>query len=58
MPVPILNSISQKSQIPLSTLESYWAEAKKQAYEKGLKKGTPRFYKYVLGIVKNRAGIS
>ena len=60
MPVPALKSLVEKSKSnkTLSDAERYWEEAKEQAEESGLTEGNESFYKYVMGIVKKRLGLS
>jgi len=58
MPVPALKSLIDKSDSnkTLDDAERYWNEAKEQAKEKGL--SGENYWKYVMGIVKKRLGIS
>ena len=54
MPVPQLKSMAAKSGKDLDTLEGYYQKAKKEAHEQD--KGDN--YAYIMGIVKNMAGLS
>lgn len=57
MPTPQLKSFAEKSGKPISDLERYWDQAKTDAAEK-FKHGSKKFWAYVVGIVKRRAGLS
>ena len=58
MPVPALQALVKKSGKTLKELEKYWDEAVKQAKKKGYGRVTDKkFYTYVMGITKIRAGI-
>lgn len=57
MPTAQLKSFAEKSGKPLADLERYWDSAKADAAEK-FKHGSKKFWAYVVGIVKKRAGLS
>lgn len=56
MPNNVLKGISSKSGVPIQKLDKYWIEAVKSASKK-FPVEDDRFYRYVTGIVKKRAGI-
>lgn len=60
MPQKALASIAKKSGASLADVERYWKEAKpgadKWAKKSGVEIGSDRYYQYIMGIVKKRAG--
>lgn len=57
MPSATLKSMADKANVSIDKAESYW-EAAKASAEKKFKKSDPRFWAYVMGIVKRRLGLS
>lgn len=57
MPAQTLASIAKKTGLSLAKVERYWIEAKKEAAKK-FDKDSDSYWKYVVGIVKQRAGVS
>lgn len=57
MPAAVLKKIADESGKSEKELEKFWNEAKKAAKEKGFDEDQDRFWAYVVGIVKKRAGI-
>jgi hypothetical protein len=54
MPLPQLKKISSQTGCTISTLERYWEDAKKTA-DKKFETENEDYWKYVYGIVSNRA---
>lgn len=60
MPTPYLQTLSDEQGIPMSDLERYWDEAKKQRaadQKKSVSKFTDSDWAYVTGVVQKRAGV-
>jgi len=57
MPETALKNMADDSNKSLKTIKKYWDEAKKAAADQGFKESEDRFWAYVMGIVKKRAGI-
>jgi hypothetical protein len=57
MPNAVVKSYAEKTGKSAEHIEGWWKEAEQQAKKKFKKKG-PRFWAYVNGIVKRRAGLS
>lgn len=57
MPTAALKAMALKADKPVEKAEEYWEAAKKSAAQK-FKKEDPRFWAYVMGIVKRRLGLS
>lgn len=56
MPNAVVKSYAKKIGKSVEHVERWWEEAKEGA-EKKFKKGSPRYWAYVNGIVKRRAGL-
>lgn len=56
MPNAVVKSYAKKIGKSAAHVEEWWEEAKEQAAKK-FKKGSPRYWAYVNGIVKRRAGL-
>lgn len=56
MPNAVVKSYAEKTGKSVEHVERWWEEAKEEAKKKFKKKG-PRFWAYVNGIVKRRAGL-
>lgn len=57
MPNAVVKSYAEKTGKSAEHIEGWWKEAEEQASKKFKKKG-PRFWAYVNGIVKRRAGLA
>lgn len=57
MPAAALKNLAARSDKSIDDLERYWDEAKVAAKEKGFSEDEDRFWAYVMGIVKTRAGL-
>jgi len=57
MPNAVVKSYAEKSGKSAEHIEGYWKDAEEQAKKK-FKKKSPRYWAYVNGIVKRRAGLS
>lgn len=57
MPNGVVKSYAEKTGKSVEHVEGWWKDAEKEAKKKFKKKG-PRFWAYVNGIVKRRAGLS
>lgn len=57
MPNSVVKSYAEKIGKSEDQVEAWWEEAKVEALKKFKKKG-PRFWAYVNGIVKRRAGLT
>lgn len=57
MPNAVVKSYAEKTGKSVEHVEKWWNEAEKQAKKKFKKKG-PRYWAYVNGIVKRRAGLT
>lgn len=56
MPNAVVKSYAKKTGKSAEHIERWWKEAEEQAKKK-FKKKSPRFWAYVNGIVKRRAGL-
>lgn len=57
MPNAVVKSYAEKTGKSAEHIEGWWKEAEEQAKKKFKKRG-PKFWAYVNGIVKRRAGLS
>lgn len=57
MPNAVVKSYAEKAGKSVEHVEGWWKDAEEQAKKK-FKKKSPRFWAYVNGIVKRRAGLS
>jgi hypothetical protein len=57
MPNAVVKSYAEKTGKSAEHIERWWKEAEKEAKHK-FKKKNPRYWAYVNGIVKRRAGLS
>lgn len=56
--VPGLRDLSRKTGVSIKRLQRYWEQAERQASKSGYTHSNPSFYRFVLGAVKRRVGLS